>query len=266
MPAMPTDAITPDTTVVPPRTAPSLTGSHATHTECKCCGASAMLEGYVDFDRDCYGYNTRRAQVRGLPIAYYRCTACEFAFTDAFDAWTPADFEAHIYNHEYPLFDPNYATVRPRNTADLVRQLARNPATRILDYGSGNGLTARLLREMGYSQVVEYDPFHGNPVKPERGGFDLVICIEVAEHSPAPLELFADLGSYVADSGVVLLSTKDMSEVNGRWTDDWYVAPRNGHVSFYTQRTLKLLGNSLGRDYMRIDSFRHLLVPRGAAA
>jgi 2-polyprenyl-6-hydroxyphenyl methylase/3-demethylubiquinone-9 3-methyltransferase len=255
-----------------------LVASHATRLSCKCCGADALLDGFVDFDRDCYGYNAKRGQVRGLPIAYYRCAACEFAFTDAFDAWTPGDFATHVYNDEYALFDPRYAVERPRCTAALVQQLVRSKAARILDYGSGNGLTATLLRQAGYAEVVEYDPYHsahgahgtpgapGAPAGPSHGGYDLVLCIEVAEHSTTPLELFADLALHAADHGLVLLSTQDMSIVQGRWTDDWYVAPRNGHVSFYTQHTLKLLAASLGRDYLRLDSHRHLLVPRPAAA
>lgn len=238
----------------------------APYAECKCCGTPAVLEGYVDLDRDCYGVNAQRAQVRGVPVPYYRCAACEFGFTDAFDGWSSDDFAQHIYNAEYPLFDPNFDTVRPHTTATLVQRLFSDRNIRILDYGSGNGRTAALLREAGYAQVTEYDPFHGNPVKPEQGGYDLVICVEVAEHSTQPLALFAELGHYAAASGAVFLSTKDFSDVKGRWVDDWYVAPRNGHVSFYTQRNLKLLAASLGRGYCKVDAFRHLLLARTTAA
>lgn len=242
----------------------TLRATHATQQSCKCCGAPARLSGFVDFDRDCFGYNAKRGQIRGLPIAYYRCAECEFAFTDAFDGWSPTDYQAHIYNDEYALFDPNFATERPQNTSRLVQALIHNRSVRILDYGSGNGHTARLLREAGYTDVTEYDPFHGDPVKPTQGGFDLVICIEVAEHVPDPLRLFAELNSYTAAHGILLLSTKDMAEVQGDWVNDWYVAPRNGHISFYSARTLTLLGNSLHRSYRKLDSFRHLLMPKGA--
>lgn len=232
-----------------------------TSAACKCCGTSAALDGYADFDRDCYGFNAKRSQIRGIPIPYYRCLACEFAFTDAFDEWSPEDFKANIYNDEYELFDPNYASIRPKRTAELVQHLARSRNIRILDYGSGNGLTAGLLRDSGYKNVTEYDPFHGDATKPSQGGFDLVLCIEVAEHVTQPIALFAELGQYVSPQGIILLSTKDMSAVPGRWSDDWYVAPRNGHISFYTSRTLQLLANSMGRRHHQLDGFRHLLMP-----
>lgn len=234
------------------------------HADCKCCGNSARLDGYADLDRDCFGHNERRGNVSGVPIPYYRCAACDFTFTPAFDGWTPEDFARHIYNDEYALFDPRFAEERPKTTARLVGSLARDPRTRILDYGCGNGRTVELLRALGYTEVQGFDPFHANPQPPATGVFDLVICIEVAEHTPSPLDLFARLASHTAPHGVILVSTRDFSEVNGRWSDDWYVAPRNGHVSFYSQRTLRLLAASLQRDYVKLDSFRHLLVPRPA--
>lgn len=233
--------------------------------ECKCCGSDAQLSGYADFDRDCYGYNQRRSQASGIVVPYYRCAQCEFAFTDFFDDWSSQDFKQHVYNDEYGLFDPNFAEVRPHKTAKRVAGLARSPQTRILDYGCGNGRTIELLREAGYQQVVGFDPYHADPQPPQGGPFDFVICVEVAEHTTQPLQLFAALSQYTAPHGVILLSTRDFAEVKGRWVDDWYVAPRNGHVSFYTQRTLRLLANSIGRDYIKIDTYRHLLVPRTQA-
>jgi SAM-dependent methyltransferase len=231
---------------------------------CKCCGNTARLEGYADSERDCYGLNPRRGRVSGLPVPYYRCAACDFAFTDAFDAFSAEDFRRHIYNAEYEQFDPRFASERPKKTAARVMELAPARHTRILDYGSGNGLTVQLLRDAGYTDVTGFDPFHGGDSQrqpPTPQGYDFVICVEVAEHTTRPLELFAELGALVAPHGVILVSTQDFAEVKGRWVDDWYVAPRNGHVSFYSQRTLSLLAASLQRQYFKLDKYRHLLAP-----
>lgn len=237
----------------------------AARTACKCCGADALLEGYADFDRDCYGVNAGRGQVRGQPVPYYRCRGCDFAFTEAFDGWADADFRTHVYNDEYALFDPKFAQERPRTTAALVQRLAADRGTRILDFGGGEGATAALLREAGYAQVDVFDPFHAAAQPAPAGPYDLVLCIEVAEHHTRPLALFAQLHALAGAAGTVLLSTRDFADVRGRWVDDWYVAPRNGHVSFYSQRTLGLLAASLGRAYLRVDGFRHLLLPVGSA-
>lgn len=229
--------------------------------DCKCCGSAAVLDGYADLDRDCYGVNARRGQSAGVPVPYYRCGVCDHMFSTYFDAWTADDFRRRIYNDEYALFDPRFADARPRKTVARVCGLAPNKATRILDYGCGNGRTMALLREQGYGDVTGYDPFHAHPQRPSGERFDLVICVEVAEHTTRPLELLSDLQRLTAPHGLILLSTRDFAQVKGRWSDDWYVAPRNGHVSFYSRRTLGLLAAGMGRKHLQLDTYRHLLVP-----
>lgn len=245
----------------PALTAPPLPGACPTQAACKCCGSPARLAGFVDFARDCYGYNAKHGVVSGIPIPYYRCADCGFGFTDRFDDWTPEQFGAHIYNAEYHLYDPRFEIERPRKIANLVMQLFPQKEIAVLDYGSGNGKMAQMLREAGYARVDDYDPFHANPVKPDGTGYDLVTCIEVAEHTPRPLELFDELNRYASPMGVILFSTRDFSEVKGPWVNDWYVAPRNGHISFYDRQTMSLIAGRLGRRHLKIDSFRHLLVP-----
>ncbi len=234
-----------------------------TRVECKCCGAEAILAGFVDSARDCHGVNRKRQLASGVPVPYYRCAACDFAFTDAFDDWSDDDFRDQIYNDEYPLFDPRFADERPQEVAGLVATLFKQRGIRVLDYGGGNGRTAELLRAAGFAEVVCYDPFHAGQLPPETGGFDLVMCIEVAEHSPKPLALFAELNAYAAPHGFILLSTQDFADVPGHWVDHWYVAPRNGHISFFTSRTLGLLAASLNRQHHKLDMYRHLLTPNG---
>ena len=58
----------------------------------------------------------------------------------------------------------------------------------MLDYGGGNGLTARLLREAGFKHVEVYDPFVPEYVKRPKGEFDIIMMFEVLEHSPTPKE------------------------------------------------------------------------------
>ncbi|MFM2153777.1 MAG: hypothetical protein RL199_2212 [Pseudomonadota bacterium] len=130
----------------------------------------------------------------------------------------------------------------------------------ILDYGSGNGLTASLLRQAGYRLVETFDPYHGNASPPD-GKFDVVLSIEVVEHSTRPNEIFAELARHCRPKGVILFSTKDFSTVRGHWLDDGYVAPRNGHVSLYSDKTLEKIAASLGRRFIKVDTYRHLFVP-----
>ncbi len=240
---------------------PHLAEAVSVSLPCKLCNESAALAGFADFSRDVYDYNRQRGIISGVAVPYYRCPACDFGFTDRFDAWSDADFVDHIYNSEYHLFDPRYADARPRKTAGIVCDVFPDRAHSVLDYGAGNGLTAELLREAGFGPVESYDPHHGNTVRPDGKTFDIVICIEVVEHSTAPLAIFDELNRYCAPDGVILFSTKDFSTVKGHWMDDGYVAPRNGHVSLFAKRSFHLIAQRLGRVYHGLDKYRHLLMP-----
>lgn len=228
---------------------------------CKICRAAAPLAGFVDFARDVYDYNAAHGVVAGIPVPYYRCGDCRFGFTDRFDDWTGPDWTTHVYNAAYHLYDPRYAEARPQKTVRIMCDVFPDRAHSVLDYGAGNGRTAELLREAGFGPVATYDPHHGNPCKPVGRTFDIVICIEVAEHTTDPLALFDELHAYCAPDGVILFSTKDFSSVKAPWLHDGYVAPRNGHVSLFSRPTFETIAERLGRSYHRVDTYRHLLLP-----
>ena len=86
-----------------------------------------------------------------IPVPYLRCGACRLVFSEAFDDWSNADFEAHIYNANYRDVDPDFETVRPDGDAKtIVSGFQAAAATlRVLDYGGGNGRLAHNLREAG---------------------------------------------------------------------------------------------------------------------
>lgn len=230
---------------------------------CKCCGGVASLYGVVDFNKNCEtGQGRPVLSLSGIPVYFHRCPNCRFIFTTFTDQWTHAEFARNIYNAEYALVDPDYAEKRPRGSANTILQLwGKAKDRRLLEYGGGNGLTGRLLREAGFQHVEVYDPFVPEYSKRPEGKFDLITMFEVLEHSPSPKETMADLGSMLADEGVVTLSTllqpQNMDEVGVGW---WYLSPRNGHVSMHSRRSLSELASPHG---MRAGSFSdgfHVLV------
>lgn len=109
----------------------------------------------------------------------------------------------------------------------------RRPApARVLDLGAGSGALAARFAEAGYAVVacdleppavpppgvefaqIDLDELHaadlGEP-------FDVVLAIEVIEHLGAPGRLLAQLGSVVADDGVVVVSTPNIGSPLSRW-------------------------------------------------
>lgn len=191
---------------------------------CKICGSSCHPAMYFDFNKNC--------QMIEMPaswdVYYWQCNSCEFLFTKDLDN---VDFKEVIYNDEYIKFDPDFELIRPWGTAEYVRSNYSRDMT-ILDYGGGTGKLSKLLRSQGY-KCWSYDPFFGDAAPKKK--FDMVISIEAMEHSPDPKAFIADMLQY---SNNLLVSTLAFE----RSEDLWYVSPRNGHISIFTPKTLKLLG------------------------
>ncbi len=227
---------------------------------CKICGKPsnpfdvvdlnkvASIEGYYDF-----GF-------ADIAIRYHRCGYCGFLFTRFFDSWTAEEFGEFIYNSDYVKADPEYSGTRPLRTAEQMTILAQCREARILDYGSGGGEFEEAMRARGFGSIESYDPF-SHPVRPS-GTFDLITCVEVIEHTLSPVRAIADMRSFLKEGGAILftqnLQPADIERIRCSW---WYIAPRNGHVSTFTARTLAIVGEQTGMVFHRGDGLHALRDP-----
>ena len=203
---------------------------------CKVCAAPTRLFDSVDFNQHC-GAPPSMFGESGIAVEYYRCDRCGFLFTNLIDDWSAAELSEFIYNADYIKIDPEYLGARAQRTAEhLAPLLISCRDLRILDYGSGSGAFAQSMGAHGFKKVASYDPL--SSPQPPRGTFDLITCFEALEHAPQPLDTFAEIAGKLSRKGVVLigqsLQPDDIEEIRGQW---WYLAPRNGHVSFFTHDT-----------------------------
>jgi 2-polyprenyl-6-hydroxyphenyl methylase/3-demethylubiquinone-9 3-methyltransferase len=217
------------------------------------CGEGCGLFGLVDFHKSCEEARGKKLPLSGFAVYYRRCRRCGFVFTADFDAWGGEDFRRHIYNAEYGLVDPDYAETRPKGNARLVAEsfVGAREEIRILDYGGGAGLLARLLRERGF-RAETYDPFSEFDALP-LGRFELITCFEVMEHVQWPRETVRAMVGLLQEGGVILFSTlvqpAEFARIGLGW---WYAAPRNGHISLYSTAALARLFGEVG---MKVASF-----------
>jgi SAM-dependent methyltransferase len=237
---------------------------------CKVCSSPANLFDVVDFNKSCSRTSPYARGLRGIPIYYYRCQNCRFIFTQYFDTWNDKQFFKEIYNSDYVNVDPDYLIKRPKETANLFLKYADSVEldSPVLDYGSGSGAFARELRSAGFTTVSSYDPF-STPERP-RGKFKIITCFEVIEHAPDPRKLFSNMIDLLTDDGVIILGTAlAPTDVYCQRADWWYIAPRNGHVSIFTDEAMKELGKLFGLHYAKGDAFfcftRTLQAPQAVA-
>ena len=170
-----------------------------TITKCKVCGSSANFFGAVDFNKNCAG---RDLGLSNIPICYHRCQNCGLIFTKAFDHWSKEDFLFHIYNDEYITVDPGYVSSRPKSDAlELSAIIKQKKDLKILDYGGGNGTCAVELRHAGFDADF-WDPISLDVNEmPDKNAYDVVSAFEVFEHTPTPIETFAEALSFMKKMG-----------------------------------------------------------------
>ncbi len=213
-------------------------------TLCKCCGSLAPLFGRVDFQKSCEEHNGLFLPPSGIMVPYFRCQACGFLFTRFFDHWTDVEFQAHVYNEDYAAVDPEYANVRPTGWAQAITDGFQTHLANIeaLDWGGGTGRLAELLRASGVRRAETWEPFNPDFASLPEGDFNLISCIEVLEHLPDPKTGIRDLARPLRTEGAMLISTllqpANILEIRTAW---WYLAPRNGHISLHSAKSLELV-------------------------
>lgn len=206
---------------------------------CKICGAVAGLHGVVDFNKSCEIERGRFFQLVGIPVWYHRCPNCGFLFTCQFDDWTAEDWREHVYNADYAQFDPDGVSSRPEGNAASIADFAREiEPERILDYGGGSGILASRLREAAFDATSWDLNYEG--ARPD-GDFDLICSFETFEHTTDPRGMLGDIVSFLRPGGYIAFSTWMLNELPAQDCSHWYIAPRNGHVSIHTRRSLELL-------------------------
>jgi 2-polyprenyl-3-methyl-5-hydroxy-6-metoxy-1,4-benzoquinol methylase len=83
---------------------------------------------------------------------------------------------------------------------------------------------------------------------------------EVFEHVPDVQALMNALGSLRSGSGIILFSTvvTDDHIQAGTPLEWWYAAPRNGHISLYTKKSLAILAVRHGFRFRSLSEGIHV--------
>lgn len=176
-------------------------------------------------------------------------------------AWPMDEFSQKVYNDDYLIVDREYEFARPNKMADSLENIfgASKSLIRHLDYGGGSGLLSKKLKDFGWDST-SYDPFVNPDVDiAQLGEFDLITAFEVFEHVPDVNALVGELKTLCKPSGMVLFSTQcsDGEIVKGVPLTWWYAAPRNGHVSLYSRRSLALLMGKKGFETVSFPNGTH---------
>lgn len=226
------------------------------NTTCPICSAPGEAFDVVDFNKNCMETSGHFLPLSGKPVYYHRCTDCGYTWAPEFANWSDDDFLREIYNDGYAAVDPDYAESRPLGNAQSIMKTfgQSRDQLRHLDYGGGNGRLSAALVAQGW-QSASYDPFPARSGTPHAGSrYNLITAFEVFEHVPQPQAMMASLAVLLDEPGLLLFSTlvSDEQIRPGKRLTWWYASPRNGHISLFSRKSLKLLAKRHG---LRFGSF-----------
>ena len=180
--------------------------------------------------------------LKHVPVALYRCENCESLQTN------DPEWLAEAYADTRPVRDIWMVsrTERMKTLVVSVLRILRARNARLVDWGGGNGLLVRMLRDVGV------DAYRSDLYVPNyyAVGFDVenkmkaavMTAFEVFEHSDNPRKLMREMSEH--DPDFILLSTKLYKDQGKDWG---YLHPDSGkHVFFFSAKGLRQLGSQFG--------------------
>lgn len=211
------------------------------------------------------GVRTRRWDRRAADL--FSCAACGFVLRHP----QPSDAELDaLYRRLYS--DRRLSAGTTDLESDLVslenhaRFLARElpHARSVLDFGAGTGYLARLLLDRGCQvHAVEVSanarraanqqrgvsawPSLEELIRDGRGGYDLIVAVEVVEHLTRPWADLRALHGLLRDGGVLYLSTPNRKGLLARLTRSrWREATKPFHLFLFDYGSLAGLLHEAG--------------------
>lgn len=227
------------------------------------CANPSFLVGVVDFNKHCPAVPGFALELSGEPVYFRQCRTCGLVFTEYCDTWASADFAREIYNDRYLEVDPDFTEARPRANADFLEAVfgSYRASLTCLDYGGGDGALAKMLIAKGFAHARSCDRYHAGGAALPGERQRLVTSFEVLEHSPAPRKTISEMASCLTDDGMALFSTllvpDNFAAIGMSW---WYIAPRNGHITFYTRDALSRLWAEHGFRFGSLNDNLHVAV------
>jgi hypothetical protein len=209
--------------------------------------------------RLCAGPLRRSFSLRVLgrhEVAYLECQSCHSLQTEP-PYWLPEAYRTNLA----PLDTGAAQRVLNSHAASLI--VCKTMGFRnVVDFGGGDGLLCRLLRDYGINCFVEdkyaSDGYAQGFSTPNFATPDLILAFEVLEHLENPVSEIPAL--FDRKPAAILASTELYRGQGAEW---WYLTPETGqHVFFYSAEGLKRMARQ--HDYRLWFIGRYILFVRSA--
>lgn len=182
-------------------------------------------------------------------VAYFLCVDCGSLQTE------PAYWMQDAYRTNLARLDTGAAQRNLNNLAATYFVAHALRMHNVLDFGGGDGLLCRLLRDYGVNCFVADK--YATPTyalaytEPNFREPDLLLAFEVLEHFENPR---VDLETLFAKNPKAILASTGV--YTGQGADWWYLTPETGqHLFFYSTRALSRIADSHGYSLVNCGNY-----------
>jgi hypothetical protein len=193
------------------------------------------------------------------PASYSRCRRC-FAVQADDPTWLADAYSTPIAARDIGLVSRN---------VDLAKHIRRTlavvfpRASSFLDFGAGNGMFVRLMRDRGYDfgYFDRYGPnlFAKGFERDIAMSYEVMTALEVVEHLMFPVE---EIRPFVAQADGLIISTELVPEDAPPLESWWYYSLESGqHITIFSREALRRFAEALGFQVKSVGSL-HVLSRR----
>lgn len=196
-----------------------------------------------------------------LKRSYRCCKHCEGIMLEPSDKLTEAEEKYKYDQHQNSLDNSGYVAMF-ESFLDFFWDELTCKAPQGLDFGSGpTPVLSELMKQRG-ANIECYDKFY-QPIVPFEGKqYDFITSTEVFEHLDQPKEELTLLAHHLKKGGILALMTLFHSNDTEHFLKWWY--PRDlTHITFYSEKTLVILGAMCGLKLLKSDGKRVVVFIKG---
>ena len=172
-------------------------------------------------------------------VRYYACPNCGFIQTEE-PYWLQEAYASAIANSDIGLIGRN---IKLSIMCSALFPLFFRSANVFLDYGAGNGMFVRMMRDKGF-EFYWQDKYSDNQFANGFGIEDqiqisILTAFEVFEHLLKPIDSISEMLKY---SQTIVFSTRLLPRWRILPKDWWYFTPDTGqHISLYSRESLEFI-------------------------
>ena len=189
-----------------------------------------------------------------LQKEYFACPHCELIFLESVFIVPLEKEKAQYENHHNSLENLGYVQMF-ENFIDFFVDRLTCKGFYCLDFGSGpTPVLSELLKRRG--AIVDcYDKFYQTQKIFEGKKYDVITSTEVFEHLEDPLQTLSFLAEHLHENGIIALMTLFHPNDTPLFLKWWYRRDPT-HITFYTPKTLEILGKKCGLRVIKNDGKR----------